>query len=246
LLTNISINPAAAWQVWPNFSIGAGLTINYAAVNLRSGLVWPSQPHDQFRFKGYDWDVGYNFGALWRPHEKVSLGVAFRSGNDYDLEGHAEYFNKVPFPRGAPLIPAFSKQHVAAEAGVSFPLNVVVGLSFRPTPKWNLEFDADYTDWTTLDNVTIKQAHGFGSLLPKNIPAVLDWEGAWYCVHRPYLNRSRFLYRRPPENAARNKSPRRFHKSTRLDIRPFGKRSVMLTSTARGVAYGTCASFWPS
>jgi long-chain fatty acid transport protein len=27
LLTNISINPAVAWQVWPNFSIGARLTI---------------------------------------------------------------------------------------------------------------------------------------------------------------------------------------------------------------------------
>jgi long-chain fatty acid transport protein len=180
LLTNISINPAVAWQIWPNFSIGAGLTINYAAVNLRSGLVWPTQPNDQFRFKGYDWDVGYNFGVLWRPHKKISLGVAFRSGNDYDLQGHTEYFNKVPFPRGAPVIPNFPKQHVPAEADVSFPLNVVVGLSFRPTPKWNLEFDADYTDWTTLDNVTIRQAHGFGSLLPKNIPAVLDWEGAWY------------------------------------------------------------------
>jgi len=140
LVTNISINPTVAWQVCPNFSIGAGLAINYGAVNLRSGLVWPTQSHDQFRFKGDDWDVGYSFGALWRPHEKVSLGVAFRSGNDYDLQGHTEYFNKVPFPKVAPLVPAFPKQHVTAEADVSFPLNVVAGLSFRPTPKWNIEF----------------------------------------------------------------------------------------------------------
>jgi long-subunit fatty acid transport protein len=54
-----------ASQVLPNFSIGAGLTINYGAVNLRSGLVWPTQPHDLFRFKGYNWDVGYNLGAIY-------------------------------------------------------------------------------------------------------------------------------------------------------------------------------------
>jgi long-chain fatty acid transport protein len=180
LVTNISFNPVVAWQVLPNLSLGAGLTINYGAINLRSGLVWPTQHNDQFRFKGDDWDLGYNLGILWRPHEKVSLGVSFRSSNNFDMQGHTEYYNKVAFPPGAPVIPAFPKQHVTANAEVPFPLNVVFGISFRPTPKWNLEFDADYTDWSTLDNVTIKQARGFGSLLPKDIPAVLGWQGAWY------------------------------------------------------------------
>ena len=36
-----------------------------------------------------------------------------------------------------------------------FPLTAVVGISYRPTPKWNLEFDADYTDWSSFDTTTI-------------------------------------------------------------------------------------------
>jgi len=30
---------------------------------------------------------------------------------------------------------------------VPFPPYVVGGISFRPTPDWNLEFDLDWTEW---------------------------------------------------------------------------------------------------
>ena len=38
---------------------------------------------------------------------------------------------------------------------------MVGGVSFRPTPKWNLEFDADWTDWhalKTTDNPYVRTA----------------------------------------------------------------------------------------
>jgi len=179
-LTNISFNPVVAWQVLPSFSVGAGVTINYAAADLRSGLVWPTQANDRFRFKGDGWDVGYNLGVLWHVHEKVSIGASFRSSTSFNLEGHTEYYNKVAFPRGQPLVPAFPKQRVSAEVDVPFPLNAVFGLSYRPTPTWNFEFNADYMDWSPLDTVTIHQAKGFAPLLPRAIPAVLNWQPSWY------------------------------------------------------------------
>ena len=40
----------------------------------------------------------------------------------------------------------------------TFPLTAVFGISYRPTPKWNLEFDANYTDWSSFGTVTIKQS----------------------------------------------------------------------------------------
>jgi len=175
-LTYLCFNPVVAWQVLPNLSIGGGITINYAAGETRAGLVWPDQPNDRFRFKGDGWDVGYNLGVLWRAHEKVSFGVSFRSSTKVNLKGHTEYYNNADFG----LVPAFPNQRVSAEAEVPFPLNAVFGISYRPTPKWNFEFNADYTDWSPLDTVTIKQETGFGSLLPKDIPATLDWQPAWY------------------------------------------------------------------
>lgn len=174
-ITYLTFNPVVAWQVLPKLSIGAGLTVNYAAADVKSGLVWPNQPFDQFRFKGDGWDVGYNLGVLWRAHEKLSLGASFRSKTEVNLDGHTHYYNNASVQG----VPAFPEQRVGAEANVPFPLFAIFGISYRPTPKWNFEFDADYTEWT-IDTVTIQQARGFGALLPKNIPGVLDMHPTWY------------------------------------------------------------------
>lgn len=178
-----TLNPTIAYEILPNISLGAGLRVNYAKTDLQQGLVWPDQANDQFRFKGDGWDVGYDFGLLWKVHEKVSIGAVFKSTTSFNLGGTTEYYNNVAFPPGVPpqfQVPAFPKQVVGANADFEFPLNAVFGVSFRPTPKWNFEFNADYTDWSSLGTVTIKQANGFAGLIPQNVPLVLNWEPSWY------------------------------------------------------------------
>lgn len=51
-ITYLRINPVAGLKLAPNFSIGGGVTINYAQADLRQGLVWPNQPYDELRFHG--------------------------------------------------------------------------------------------------------------------------------------------------------------------------------------------------
>ena len=52
------------------------------------------------------------------------------------------------------------------------PLKVISGISYRPTPKWNFEFNADYTDWRSQDHLTIQQAGPQG----QSIFVPLQWE----------------------------------------------------------------------
>jgi long-chain fatty acid transport protein len=179
-ITTYTINPTVAWQVLPNLSLGAGLKVNYGEADLQQGLVWPGQAYDNFRFKGDGWAVGYDVGVLWKPIEKVSLGAAFKSATSYNFEGHTEYYNNVPFPPGVGSVPAFPSQSVNADGRFELPLDVVCGISYRPTTNWNFEFDADYTDWSSLGTVTIAQARGLPGLIPQNVPLVLNWEGSWY------------------------------------------------------------------
>lgn len=176
-LTYYTINPVVAWAIRPNLSIAAGVTANYSDVDLRRGLAWPTQPHDEFKFQGDGWDVGYNLGILWKPIEKLSFGASFRSPTDVELGGETEFYNNVEIPG---LFPAFPRQQVAAEADFPFPWNLVLGVSFRPTPQWNFEFNADWTDWSRLGTVMINQAAPFPPLLPQDIPLTLDWESSWY------------------------------------------------------------------
>ena len=186
-LTYFCFNPVVAYKITPDLSVAVGATANRAEVNLQQGLFWPAQAFDGFKFKGDAWALGFNAGLLWKACEKVSLGVNFRSATQFDLEGRTEAFNSVTlpnpaFPGGA--LPPFAHES-EAQAGFRFPLNVVMGISYRPTPKWNLEFNADFTDWNYLNTVTIEQANPwppapFPPLLPTAIPVALHWDSSWY------------------------------------------------------------------
>ena len=173
LLQYVTINPVLALRVAPNFSIGAGVMVNYANLELEQGIrpdqLPPPLPTDFFRFKGDGWSVGYNVGLLWQPHEKVSIGASFRSSASVTLNGQTEV-------EMFPVIPTLYRS--AAQADYSFPLTAVVGISYRPTPKWNLEFDADYTDWSSFGTITIRQATPNNNVQP-NPAFTLDWQASW-------------------------------------------------------------------
>lgn len=173
-LKYFSLNPVIAFKLSDHFSIGGGLSANYANVDLRQGLFWPAQPYDAFRFAADGWGVGYNLGALWQPAEKLSFGLSFRSGTDITLKGHTHIHNNVP----AGPIPTFNER-IAAQADFNFPLKTIAGVSYRPTPKWNLEFNADYTDWNQVQNINIHQKQA-PLVVPQDVPLVLGWESSWY------------------------------------------------------------------
>ncbi len=188
-ITTFTINPTVAWRLLPNLSIGAGLTVNYGELDLQQGMFWPGQAYDQFRFKGDDWAVGYDLGVLWKPIEKLSFGAAFKSTTSHNFEGTTAYYNNVAYPPGVGAVPAVPSQKSGANARFEFPLNVVCGVSYRPTTNWNIEFNADYTDWSSLGTVTINQASGGALGLPQHLPVTLNWHGSWFYE----LGATRFL-----------------------------------------------------
>jgi len=153
----LTMHPVVAWEIIPALSVAAGPTLNYAKTTLKRGIALPG---DAFEFKGDDTDLGYAVGLLWKPHAKHALGVSYRSETTMDFSGHAE---------AAPYAPRES-----ADARFEFPQNIVVGWSFRPTPEWNLEFNADWTDWERLNMVTLNQLTSPPVYLPFN------WRSSWF------------------------------------------------------------------
>ena len=132
-LSTETINPVIAIKLSPTLSIGGGVMVNYTKINVQNSML---------QFNGDGWDVGYNLGLLWQPQEKISFGATFRSPTTVNFNGHT----------GITGLGTSS-----ANAQWPFPLEAVFGVSYRPTPKWNLEFDADYTDWSTLGTVNFNQ-----------------------------------------------------------------------------------------
>jgi long-chain fatty acid transport protein len=147
-VTYLTFNPVVAWRVNSQLSLAAGPTANYSQADLRQGIV-PFNLGDQYRFKGDDTDVGYNLGLRWQPHPKVAFGITYRSETTLNYQGHSQTGGADVFG-----VPSGSRP---ASARFAFPQNVVAGISFRPTPAWNVEFDVDWTDWNRLKTVTVNQ-----------------------------------------------------------------------------------------
>ncbi len=150
-----SVNPTVAWKVNDQLSLAAGVTINYAKAALRQGLV-SGAVFDELRFQGDDTDVGYIAGVRWQPLEKLAFGVKYRSATTMRLEGdsfHRPISGREPTTLTAPL--------------AQF---VVAGVSYRPTPKWNLEFNVDWTDWDSLETLIVDRS------VSADLPLAFNWE----------------------------------------------------------------------
>jgi len=174
-LTYITLNPVLSYKFNDNISLGGGITVNYAREDLRQGLFYPASNTDGFRFQGEGWDVGFNLGALIKLTDQFSIGASFRSQTDPQLKGFVLDRNNVAIPG---VVPAF-RERSTASAHLPTPWNGIFGISYHPTPHWNFEFDADYTDWNSLQTVVIHRDKP-SAVLPQNVPVTFNWQPTWY------------------------------------------------------------------
>ena len=129
-LDYVTINPVVAWKVVPSLSIAAGPTFNYSKVDFVQGLLpvpYPSIPGAQAEFKGDNWSYGFNVGVLWQPLPQWSFGASYRSSSRMNYQGD--------FTAQSPL----GSSSAATSSTIDFPQIAIGGISFRPTPKWNIE-----------------------------------------------------------------------------------------------------------
>ncbi len=168
-LAYTTINPVIAYKILPSLSIAVGANFNYGKIDLEQGLrplAFPLQNY--FLFKGDGWSYGYNAGIRWQPLDQLSFGAKFQSISHIDFNGYTEFEQQ----------PILAAQQTPAVANFTFPLTAVGGVSYRPTTNWNVEFDADYTDWSSFGTVTIAQGPT-PFPVQQNVPVTLKWRPSW-------------------------------------------------------------------
>lgn len=168
-LLYLTINPTAALKLNPHLFIGAGIMANYVNLYTDQAIIQLQNPPNFFKFKGDGWSVGYNLGALYQPARWISFGGTFRSSAMVNLKGHSNFQEP----------PAIQPTTLPAQMSLTFPLTVVLGVSLRPTPKWNVEFDANYTEWESFGTTTIYQNGTPPIGVDQDITLNLDWRGSW-------------------------------------------------------------------
>ena len=102
-LSAIDIQPTFSYQLSDTLSFGVGIDIVYAQGLLSKeldlvpfGAPGATDPQykgyeNKFEVKGDDIGYGWNFGVMWDASQATTLGFAYRSEIDFDLEGKSEF-----------------------------------------------------------------------------------------------------------------------------------------------------------
>ncbi len=151
-LAVVSFQPTFAWQLTKTLSFGCGPTINYGAVQDVRGL---GAQGDGFQFKGAGMAYGFNVGVLWKPTEKHAFGLTYHSALDFEFSGHTSVTVKPFAATGNDTKVRLPEED--ATLGIALPQFIVAGYSFRPTPKWNLEVNVEWTDWDRVNSGPLTQ-----------------------------------------------------------------------------------------
>lgn len=186
-----NIQPTFAWRITPKLSVGAGLIIGFGNVNLNKGLVVPSSCDLLLQKQGIPYSfgsttpasvnlkgssnvaVGFNVGAMYDISDKFTIGANFRSKLQLNVksgDASLSYANEIAVALLQNTLGILNESKFAAS--MPMPYSLTFGVSYRPTKKLELAFDAQLTGWSAYKNLYIdflsEQLKAFNQDLPKN------------------------------------------------------------------------------
>ena len=94
--------------------------------------------------------VGYDFSIAFRPSDKVSFGLNYRSSVTLDAKYGKAEFNNVP------AILSNKLKTTAFSAKLPMPAELGIGFSVKPMDKLLLAFDYNYTYWSIYKELRIE------------------------------------------------------------------------------------------
>jgi long-chain fatty acid transport protein len=97
--------------------------------------------------------LGYNAAVLVVPSARWQLGLSYRSRVNAEInDGWADF--TVP----ALVAPSFPDGEI--RTALTLPPSLRAGLMVRPRPDWNIEVDATWTGWSTVDRMEVQFTGG--------------------------------------------------------------------------------------
>jgi len=149
----VNINPAIAFKVNDQLSLGLGVSAMWAQATLTRAVNFGLGGEGSVKIKGDDWGFGVNLGAIYQITPDTRVGMAYRSKVDQHLEGDAT------FTRPA-AVPAAAAPNGAVTANVSLPENFSVSAFSRLNETWDVMGDVTWTNWSRFKELRIVRSSG--------------------------------------------------------------------------------------
>lgn len=154
-LKTVNINPALAFKVNDQLSLGFGLNAMWIQAELTSAVnLVPFATESTLKVKGDDWGFGYNLGAIYQVTPDTRFGLAFRSKVDQKLRGDSDS----PFTAldGNPNL----RLNGDVTAETTLPETLSLSGFTHLNDNWDLMGDVTWTRWSRFRELRVLRDNG--------------------------------------------------------------------------------------
>lgn len=156
-------NPNVAWKVSDKLSLGAGMSIQYAAADLKmQDKLQGLSVNGEVDADSIAW--GFNVGVMWSPLENLRFGLSYRSRVNHNADGDFTLSGGNAYVDGAlGLMGLAQGVPYDATATISTPAWAMATAAWDVNSLLSLYATFRWTDWSSFDTLDIKSPKG---LLP--------------------------------------------------------------------------------
>lgn len=141
-ITTIDFTPAISYKFNDSFSVGAGFDAMFTTATLNTAINFGTEGF--IKNHAHAWAYGFHVGALFKPTNETSMGLAYFSVFTPTVKGKTSTL-------GYPLPPA----PTSLRATVDYPDRVVYSITHQYSPKWTAVGDVEWTHWSRLTNLLL-------------------------------------------------------------------------------------------
>lgn len=168
-ILTFDINPNVAWKVNDYFSVGGGISLQYAKAKLGQAVRTNGYEMGTGKIDADSWDWGWNVGLMLQPADSLRFGLSYRSAITHDAEGD---FTFDPSAIGSRF--GVSAIDCSAEATVKTPDTVMLTATWEATDNLRLSGLIRWAKWSNFKNLQIRNSQGVTLSTVEN-----DWEDTW-------------------------------------------------------------------
>ena len=200
-LTSVEFQPAIAYRVNDQFSVGFGLDITYMKgllskqvdlipyndeiPPLASPAIQGFENH--YEVEGNDWQIGYNLSMMWDINSDITLGVTYRSEMDFKLEGDSKFEKKENVPvfsaanSAVAVIPYIGNQ--ASEVPITTPQSLTVSYAHQLTNELQLVAGVTWTQWSVFKDFDVISTESAPGMIEELSDLKVDGQYTGYIGH---------------------------------------------------------------
>jgi long-chain fatty acid transport protein len=181
------IQPAIAWKVNDQWSIGAGVAVLYGILDQKMAVnnVDPRDGDGKLELKDEDWTVQFNLGVLYEPAKGTRFGLTYLSAADLDFSDRAELSGI-----GAGLSHLLDGGGRKIDLGMTMPQAVMFSAYHEVNDRLAIMANLGWQDWSEFGKVDVSVSDSRIDDITTDMDYNDTWHvalGAQYRVTEPWL-----------------------------------------------------------